>query len=397
MVAIGLVSIVLVAVFTFMTAMSNFFYAQEMIVDTQSNLRFALDVVARDVRRAGYLSSPHAVSDPRVCPKPSAPRVPIQAVSYHNKASAGQIFGANVDIGNLNIEPDSLLIVGSLDVPDMFVVDDLSRAGRLTLDSDSVSSILAGGSSGDNEALFNNLFVRNRLVRISDLVGGFSQFGVVTGADFNGGTPQVAVAGIFFRDNDRGCGFEGVSGQGLELAVLNIIQYSLELDPNIETKTNLVRTELDARGQPMVLEGTTLRNSVAVLDYAVDLQVLAHGHSGAPALAPTLLADTSVGNDDGSVSYRTLNPSDSALISAPSTSQQWHRIRSVQLIIAARTSREDINLNHFPRSKVVSAGASIYDTMTSFNLDADSSTAAHVITMSTQIEIANNSIANLNF
>ncbi len=385
LISVVLIAIVMISTFTFMTSMSNIFYTQDMVVDTQGNLRFALDFMARDIRRSGYLATPAAAVDPLVCPKPSV-GVPVRAFSYEDSDNGAHVFGRISPNDNINIEPDSATIIGSFDAPDLFLLDGIN-GGTAILNAVTTARVLGNGNTSENQVVFQNLFIPGRLVRISD-VDSSSQFGVISAASFNGGQPNVTVSGIQVRDGNLGCGLEGVSGQTYEMALLNVIQYQLQQDTHDERKTNLVRVELDARsGQPLRINNGTRQNIVAVLEYAVDLQVMAFGDK-LGGRTPVIATDQA-GDDAGSLEYTFVDNSVERL-------SMWHRVRAVQISLSARTPREDVTNAHIPRTRAVGQrGGTVYSPLTSFDIDSDLSSAAHVVTMTTMVELPNLTFANV--
>lgn len=385
MIAAVLASIVIIATFSFMTSMSGLFFSQDMIVDAQSNVRSGLTFMSQDVRRAGYLASPAAAVDPLVCPKPVLGVPDIRAIHVDNGGDADQVFGAGAPENNNNIEPDRLTLMGSFDSADLFQLDGLTGQSA-RINAVSAARALGNGTPAENQAVFENLFIPGRAVRVSD-IDGSAQFGVITSASFNNGAPTVNIQGLVVRAGNLGCGLEGVSAQSFDLSVINIIAYHIQRDVGDDTKTNLMRTELDARnGEPLRLPGNQ-PNSVIVVEYAVDMQVLAYGDR-AGGLTPRL-ADDEQGDDVGSLDYNFLDNVTPRLA-------RWNRIRALELQLSVRTPREDPNLFHFPRQRGNGQrGGRVYGAMTSYNLDPDPNNSAHVVTMTTMIETPNLTYANV--
>ncbi len=389
LVAMVLMSLVIIATFAFMSSMSGVFYSQDMIVDAQSSARFALDFVSMDVRRAGYLATPSAAADNLVCPKPTTINVPVRAIDIEDGATRSldnnQVFGTGAPHFNRNIEPDRLVLMGSFDAPDMFKLDGVN-ASTARLNPQSAARVLGNGTPQENEAAFANIFIAGRVVRVSD-VDGTAQFGVINSANFGGGTPTVNISGLVVNSGSLACGLQGVSGQSYELAVLNIYEYRVinRGDGTVEPEMDLIRTELRASGAPLTLPGGGV-NQVPVAEYVVDFQVLAFGDR-AGGLTPVMAADQQ-GDDQGSLDIAFLDRT-------PDSLANWQRIREMQIVLSVRTPREDPNMSHIQRQAENGARGTNYGLLATFDMDGDPFTAAHVVTLSTRVEVPNLTFANV--
>ena len=72
MVALVMSAIVISALYQMFVTFSEVFRIQEQTSATQLNVRYALEQVTEDLRRAGLLVTPNSRIDDRVCPKPTS-------------------------------------------------------------------------------------------------------------------------------------------------------------------------------------------------------------------------------------------------------------------------------------------------------------------------------------
>ena len=70
MITFLIASVVMAAVFVMYTQATDSFRKEEDAVATQSQLRFAMDHIKNDVRKAGFHATPHSVKDGLVCAGP---------------------------------------------------------------------------------------------------------------------------------------------------------------------------------------------------------------------------------------------------------------------------------------------------------------------------------------
>lgn len=375
MISVILMAIVVVAIYSFFTAMSSVFYTQEQIVDTQGSLRFALDFVSKDARRAGYLGTPDATSDPLICPKPAAAPVGVtySAVRIINEDVQASVYGA----GDTNgvVYPDTLYLMGSYVVGEPFPLDGLTTTGA-RLNGQQASRILGGGGDGENQDIFDAVFLQDRLVRITG-PNNYSQLGYVSGSTWNPVQPQVTLTGLVGQTGNTGCGIQGLSGQNYEMSVLSIYRYQVRQSDTDTARSDLMRGEINPRNGAL-FEGS----EISVLDYVVDFQAWVDMDTGLGS-QPNMVRDLVPGDDIGNVTWS-------------QTTNNWQSARVLYLSLSARTPREDPTLFHEPRlSNNGGNNGEIFQPLLSFNLDEDVEGAAHVITQSTSVELSNLTLRNL--
>ncbi len=377
MVSVILMSLVVIAVFSFFNSMSNVFHTQEQVVDVQSDVRFATEFIAKDIRRSGYLAAPSAAADPLVCPKPAAAPTGLQysATWVVNDDANASVFGGGADgAANTNIFPDSLFVMGSMEVSQAFELSSVTT-GQASLKADSIVEVFGSDDAANNEARFNALFKADRMVKVYK-PDGRAQFGFISEATWNAGAPTVTLTGLVAREGNRGCGLEGISGEDYELSVLNIMRYRVEQSASDPSRSDLLRAEMNPK-TGAVMAGT----EISILDHVVDFQVWPDVDKGIGAV-PNMAPDQEWGDDIGNETWTNMVG-------------QWHRARALHVTISARTPREDPTLLHEPRAIADGGTGDVFGPLLTFNADTDAEGAAHVVTMSTTVELRNLSLRNL--
>lgn len=376
LVSIVLVAIVMLAAMGLASAVSNVFYVQDQTVDTQGGLRFSLDFISGDLRRAGFLATPSARRDPLICPKPGGGigadnLVAVRVVD--GGSPPGEIFSPAVDGGqNVNIQPDALWVMGSFDSSVTYPATRINADGTIELDPIRLGTRL--GATPQEQ--FEGLFRRGRLIKLSSRTGS-GQLVPIASSAWNGGNATVTVAGLATRDNGTGCGIEGINGEGYDVAVVNIIRYDVRRDATDETKANLVRSEIDATTGDVMRSADGGAASVPVLEYVTDFQVWLDADSsnfGSPRFTPA----SSFGDHEGNTPLSDLASGD-----------LWHEARVAEILVSARTVREDRSLGHIPRASATAP-------LLTFNLNEDKKGSARVITMNTRVELTNVAFRNIN-
>jgi len=373
MIAVVLVSILMAAAFMLSRVISQVFSVQDQTVDAQGNLKFALDFVSRDVERVGYLATPSAARDPLICPRPTVGfgLENLVGIRVVDGGSTSAVFNGG-SANNANLAPDVLFLMGSFDAATTFPVVNVQPGQPIAFNP----TRLAQGLGDTNlEARFNALFSPGRLIKISDPTG-VAQLAPITARTWNGGNATIDVAGLVQRVDGRGCGIEGIAGEGYEVSVINVVRYAVEPDPNDSTKMDLVRTEINPRtGQPLQLDGGNIY-AVPVLEYAVDFQVSLDVDSSTFG-APEMTVDTLSGDNQGNIALAGL-----------AARQDWAKARVANVLLSSRTQREDLSLQHQPRASVTAP-------VLTFNLDDDPTGSTRVMTLTNSLQLTNLTIRNV--
>ena len=398
MVASVIAIIVILAIFSLFQAMSNIFFSQNQLVDTQSNTRFALELISEEMSRAGHLGSPSATEDRLLCPQPSvtgltAPQlVPIRVV---DNAGSGQVFagGSTAAAANSNIQPDDLWLIGAFEVPQAIPVERFTGQ-TVAVDPVAIGTLLnitvpVNGSNA-SIARFEAAFTPGRMLRISGPDGSM-QISTITGVNGSANPPTITVNQITYSgvESDDGsgtisCGVSGVSGEGYEVSVLNIYEYSVQQDAFNQAKMDLVRQEMSAAtGNPLTDTNGNALGPVPILEYVVDFQAWVDCNLGTTTL-PFIPADTTLGDDQGNNDQ--VNCADSSGLASENQAA-----RTAHISITARTAREDKTTEHIPRANDANELAPIL----SFNADNNATSSAQVVTIGTAVELHNLTLRNL--
>jgi hypothetical protein len=306
-----------------------------------------------DIARAGYLSTPNVQRDPRVgsLPGAGAPSglqtlAGVRIMPNTPDLSSNQAFALNAGSGQ-TLTPDQIVLSGSYTVTDEFPISDASNGQNiyLQLNSPSMARLgYIGASAAARTALLQNVFgTGGRLLRIVDQAGQqhYGEIASVTAGD----TPSVTLTtAVPVRWNSAGPG--GLRGLevGASANVVNRIRYrvmDLQNDdleptrwtpvytsssgaPGEESRTELVREELDA-------SDTVVANSRdLVAEYAVDLDFSVTGQLVANTPSVTTAAP-------GSAGFVTFFEADS--LSRP------QGVRSVRVRLSVRSREADREAN----------------------------------------------------
>jgi hypothetical protein len=278
-----------------------------------------------DIERAGYLTSANVARDPRVCGVPDALWPAGAAGQNLRHLSSIWIEPSGTVPAQLaanGIAPDEITLAGSYASPDQFPTDNIDNNGTsnvITLQPGSTPMVRLGypaaGSAAAQRALLLSVFGIGRILRIVDTAR--EQYGTIVNVQ-EGALPQILVSTtappILYRGNSatQKCGIYG-NAKGAQVNVVNLIRYSLRdmtastryaplfgsgnTPPTDVGRTELIREELDARGDP-ILDAAGLPMPEIISEFAVDLafsvtvsQIITSG-SGAQLETLALVAST---------------------------------------------------------------------------------------------------------
>jgi Tfp pilus assembly protein PilW len=252
-----------------------------------------------DIERAGFLTSPNVARDPKVCGVPDAQWPAgaagqnlrhLSSIWIEPEASVPTQLAAN------GITPDKITLAGSYASPDQFPTGPIYDDGTnniVTLQAGSGPMVRLGYAAAVSavaqRAVLLSVFGIGRMLRIVDTAGR-EQYGSIVNVQ-EGATPSIFVSKtappILYRgaSTTLKCGVQGVGDKSL-VNVVNFIQYSVRdmtgsaryaalfgsgnAPPSDAGRTELVREELDARGDPIV-DGTGVPMPEIISEFAVDL------------------------------------------------------------------------------------------------------------------------------
>ena len=368
MVGVFLGAIVIGALFNMFITSSYVFQTQSQTSAVQTNLRYALQSVTDDLRRAGMLSTPNSRIDRRVCPKPAQP---VHGL-IHNDAVVPNVVGALAG-DNPNIEPDELILSGNFTSPAAYPASVKGKLVTVNLPpwvGDPNRQPLVYTDDG-----FVQTFDERQFVVLSNSYGFFQVIGV-DDVQANGAQRFVTLSTPPAFASSGMCGLLG-TGDNAEISPLNFVHYAIarrDLSNNDDVRTDLIRQFVDDGMNPIA--GTDM----AVGEYIVDFQVWFMSKDGDGPNA-TIPADGDPLDDEGNVDI-VLDNSANALP---------HRVRTAVVKICARADKEDRNWRHRTRN-------SDREPLLSFDLDGNvpvPNGAARVTCLSSEVEIVNFSLLNV--
>jgi len=273
---------------------TNRFYQQQtrLANATMSGL-VGFDRLRADIARAGYLSTPNIILDPRVCSRPgqnSPERLKVLRSLWLRKPSSA----ASATLTNNGITPMELTLAGAFTSTDEFPIRTVFHDGTtaqvfLQVNTGPMARLgyLDAADQAAQAALLSSVFKAGRILRILDK-SGQQHYGVIESVA-GGAEPSITLAAdeqLTFRANTAGtCGLKGLE-VGATVNVVNVMRYdvrSVSTDPNYaplfdadagtvgpydDDRTELVRVELDA------VTGDEIDGTLEVLaEYAVDFQL----------------------------------------------------------------------------------------------------------------------------
>jgi prepilin-type N-terminal cleavage/methylation domain-containing protein len=371
LVAVALSAIVLVTVYLVFNANTRQYYTQEQVVQMQEAMRFALEYLKTDLRNAGRDAIVDGVPGPEKDPGFCAAGAQRRGVElFENDPGQPGVLTAN---GN-GLVPDRLRIY-----------TDASGGARLATSrvAGGIVSVLPGNMQRTDEARdelsnqtrFNRIYRAGYFLRVEATDTQDFDLVPIQDAQYNGGQPQIRLANLPCFDTTK-CD----AGKCL-INPVQLVEYAIVTDPPNSAnapKTDLVRRVMNASNTDQELADQT----VTIAEYVVNFQVWgmydtrAVGAPMANVPADPNPADT-VGNWPGA------QPESVTMRANP------QRIRSLNLLLAVRTPREDpeytvaVDLATQPANRVA-ADRTWFDVP---NVGAPA--LARVATLSTEVETPN--------
>ena len=205
----------------------------------QRQLRFATEAVKRDLRLAGFLSTPNGLVDANQCPNPAtSPGVyPLRAVSIQR--GNGFIHEPSV---NANLVPSSLTLLGDFSGGQLFESEQIDPG------TDSVV-LRDTDSTPKTKEEWDLVFTSNRILRVTNSEQ-YDFYLPIKRTDFPARTIYLD-GSIPVATPPDNCGVLGFGG-GYSVNVNYYIRYRIMDDPRERSQTILIREELEADGQTAV-------------------------------------------------------------------------------------------------------------------------------------------------
>ena len=313
------------AVYTISAGSSHHFQEQQRISQTQMSVRMAVEQISLDVQRAGFLGSSNTLRE-RGCSTP--PDGNFGAVQMTDSMDTSRLVNAAAN----GVQADRLRLVGNYATSSRYVVD-FAVGNRMRVDGSTQGFRSTFGILGtDFDATrFQDVFRPGRYLHITDPDGDHFFVRIVSST---GATQQVTFTPSL-NSGAGGCA-SGSMRQSfvsplmmIEYAVVDATTPGVNLDVLFgdaaqqaldaargTTNSVLIRREVGFDGTPVANTERVVLEYVANfdIDIVADTQLT-------PGVAPTL-----VRMDDATAT--------ALLTSAP------HRVRSLQLDVAARTAEQ---------------------------------------------------------
>lgn len=371
LVAVVLSSIVIITVYFVFSANTRQYYTQEQTVQMQEAMRFALEYLKTDLRNAGRHSTvvgsnAVGVGDPGYC-RATPPGAELRGVQLFEQ-DEGQplVLSAN----NNGLAPDRLRILA-----------DASGDVRLSAEQNGGDSVRVSAVQRTTEATqvvssaprFLRTYRAGYYLRIENLDSGQFDLVPIRAVAHAGGGPTVTLA----RPT---CVPACISGRCLVNPV-QLVEYVVRPDPpnnRNAPKTDLVRRVIDANDGATELPDVT----VTVGEYVVNFQVWGHYDLRADAsLQPDIPEDANPAD--------TLGNAPGGLAEGAAMRNRLRRLRTLSLLLAVRTPREDPEMLVAP-DLAVRAADRIAGDRSWFDLTNPGDPAlARVATLSTEVEAPN--------
>lgn len=361
MVALVLSTVVIAALYNMFITASYVFLTQSQTSLAQLNLRYAIEQVKDDLRRAGLYATPNSDRDASVCPRPD----PAVYGIVHLDASEVEVL-PHWSTTNRFVRPDRLFLVGNFSSASSYPAKVFGQVVELQLppwtrDPGMQPSVYT-------EAGFEHLFSTEQFVRITNAYGS-SQLSAIQAivADKRQVVlpqpPRLATSGT--------CGVTG-TGDGLEVNPVNAVEYHIAATGlgNDSSRTDLVRTlvRMDA-GRTRVQDA-----DLVVGEYIVDFQVWFNFQDDNGAIP----ADSEPRDDVGNMELFSVDGQPGA---------RPEMIRTAVIRVCARTEDEDESWMHRPRE-------SEQDPLLSFDLDGRGDNGStRVACLSSEVELVNLTLA----
>ena len=360
---------------------------QEQIVTMHESMRFAVDFIKSELKGAGRLSAVNGrqmdgaaglegVRDPLLCPT----RQGIQAFElFENDQSIPPILSNAPN----SLQPDRLRLLKDAPGSAPLVVERI-QGRTLKLKGELGQRTAATRSLAKSQKRMERVFLPGHYVYILSR-SGLSDLIPITDFNFNGAGSSVDLVeqpcNLGGRSLINQCAFGGCVTVPVQL-----IEYRVELQDDSNTQTQLVRHIIDARQPNEDLGSQGLILASQIIDFQVmgiaDLRTPAQielANSGESAL-PVITPDADPRDDRGNMQ----GDSESEAIN-----ERPESLRSVRVVLAARTLREDPQFR-LAIDKAVPSDLRQPTERTWFELDSlDDTGYARVTTLSFEVETPN--------
>ena len=441
MVAIVIAGIVVASAYGLFANSSRAMYQVDSLTKVNDQARFAVELVANDVRSAGAFGTPNSYTDIYVNPSSNQPENPfgndnvVRAI-YVPLTQDVELGPQGFATNSSNASSDQLILLGAYDFPFTFEINNLGAEGdevktasipdnprgarrfarRSPFDfrSDDPGALTTGQLQGLTE---NG---GSRLMRAIDR-NGYMMFAVVpdeaTAIEYNAGVIDIEFDDdqrFFFRQGNDQNGFEpaGSDDEGYEAAFLDAYRYRICQSPKDDRNLMLVRERVDVESvisnigsiqsdATCGVIGTNVENQVVVAENVVDFQVWFDCVS--PTADPPVLEgidmangwDTPDSNDTGDEDHGCLAvPNNAATMTAAmDVSADFARVAHIRLSLRTPTESSSLPnygfLTSLSNTTTDPTSANAVGSLQTFDIDEDPESAARVVTVQMDLDLPN--------
>lgn len=290
---------VTMAVFVLSKQATSLYQSEARVSNATLGSIVGFERLRADIERAGFLTSPNVARDPKVCGVPDS-AWPAGAAGQNLKHLSSLWIEPTAPVPTQlaanGIAPDEITLAGSYASADQFPTGPIFDDGAthtVTLQAGSGPMARLGFKMSDpattRRALLLSVFGKGRALRIVDTAGR-EQYGTIE--DVKEDIPAVQVSKtappILYNaaQPTLKCGIQGNGDKSL-VNVVNFVRYSLvdvstlttnyapiygtgPVPPSDTGRTELVREELDTKGDP-ILDSASKRTPEVISEFAVDL------------------------------------------------------------------------------------------------------------------------------
>jgi len=342
------------AVFAIARESGRFYNRESRMSDATLSAVLGFERLKTDIARAGFLGTPNVKQDPHLCGDPVGDGTwpfmfkRLAALSIEYRGSP-----ANNTLKDNDLYPDAITLMGSYSAAEEFPtwnVEDTGTSYVVYLQQNTGPLARLGYATSTNPAkLLKSVFGTGRGLRIQDQSGEI-QFATIQSVAVNPPRVNLGYAPkLRFRQTSGAvCGLKG-NVTGAVVSVMNFVRYELKkaatspYDPVYDAgghpydleRTDLVRTELDTAGNPIVDVNGGDNTEEIVAEYAVNLQfgitrITGFTNNSPDGFAQVSPGDPAVSTFAGDLVNEVTNPSDGP-----------NRIRTVRVRLSIRSQNPD--------------------------------------------------------
>jgi hypothetical protein len=364
LIALLVASVIASSVYFVFQSQNRIFYMQESIAQVQSDLRFAMESIKADVKRAGFLAALNTANDNFYCG--SRPNPPITALQHTD--GGGFVF---LPTQNVNVDPDQLRILGAFNVSDTWYTTQVQG----TVITISNAPALSPGFP-TTQTDFDRVLSTGSLLRILDTTNRY-QIQRITSSNFvsRSVTLQAVTQSPVASCGPRGLG-EGNVVNPLEYVRYRIIDTSNSANPALCANSGAMLGRSTLVREDLAPDGVTVLNTLPIADYIVDLQFSFNIDTAPLGNQPAIAADPNPYDFEGNATSAQANANPD-------------QIRSVGIQLSGRTPQEDPGFAFRPRVTFQFNGKQSFGPLTSFNLDTDITNSCRVRSLSSEVQLRN--------